>query len=186
MKRAFDLLLGVMLFILLTISMLLIAILIRRTSKGPALYWSDRTGKNNKIFKMPKFRSMLTGTPAVATHLLDNPETCLSPIGGFLRSTSLDELPQLFSVLRGDMSFVGPRPALYNQDDLISLRTEKGADKLLPGITGWAQVNGRDELSIPDKVALDVEYLNHQSFWFDMKILWMTFLKVVKRDGVSH
>ena len=135
---------------------------------------------------MPKFRSMLTDTPAVATHLLINPDAYLSPIGGFLRSTSLDELPQLFSVLRGDMSFVGPRPALYNQDDLISLRTEKGVDKLLPGITGWAQVNGRDELSIPDKVALDVEYLNRQSFWFDVKILWMTFLKVMKRDGVSH
>jgi len=180
------LLLGVMLFILLAISMLLIAIAIRRTSEGPALYWSDRIGKNNKIFKMPKFRSMLTDTPAVATHLLDDPEAYLSPIGGFLRSTSLDELPQLFSVLRGDMSFVGPRPALYNQDDLISLRTEKGVDKLLPGMTGWAQVNGRDELSIPDKVALDVEYLNSQSFWFDMKILWMTFLKVIKRDGVSH
>lgn len=186
MKRAFDLLLGVMLFTLLAISMLLIAIAIRLTSKGSALYWSDRIGKKNKIFKMPKFRSMLTDTPAVATHLLNNPDAYLSPIGGFLRSTSLDELPQLFSVLRGDMSFVGPRPALFNQDDLITLRTEKGVDKLLPGITGWAQVNGRDELSIPDKVALDVEYLNHQSFWFDMKILWMTFLKVMKRDGVSH
>jgi len=186
MKQIFDLFVGVILLVLLAIPMSLIAIAIRLTSKGPTLYWSDRIGKNNKIFKMPKFRSMLTDTPAVATHLLDDPEAYLSPIGGFLRSTSLDELPQLFSVLRGDMSFVGPRPALYNQDDLISLRTEKGADKLLPGITGWAQVNGRDELSIPDKVALDVEYLNHQSFWFDMKILWMTFLKVVKRDGVSH
>jgi O-antigen biosynthesis protein WbqP len=186
MKRAFDLLLGVILFILLAISMLLIAIAIRLTSKGPSLYWSDRVGKNNKIFKMPKFRSMLTDAPAVATHLLDNPDSYLSPIGGFLRLTSLDELPQLFSVLKGDMSFVGPRPALYNQDDLITLRTDKNVDKLLPGITGWAQVNGRDELSIPDKVTLDVEYLNRQSFWFDMKILWMTFLKVIKRDGVSH
>ena len=135
---------------------------------------------------MPKFRSMLTGTPAVATHLLDNPDAYLSSIGGFLRRSSLDELPQLFSVLKGDMSFVGPRPALFNQDDLIALRAERGVDKLLPGITGWAQVNGRDELSIPDKVVLDVEYLNRQSFWFDIKILWMTFLKVVKRDGVSH
>ena len=135
---------------------------------------------------MPKFRSMLEGTPVIATHLLDGPKSYLSPIGSFLRLSSLDELPQLFSVLKGDMSFVGPRPALYNQDDLISLRTEKGVDKLLPGITGWAQVNGRDELSIPDKVALDVEYLNRQSFWFDMKILWMTFLKVIKRDGVSY
>jgi O-antigen biosynthesis protein WbqP len=129
---------------------------------------------------------MLTDTPAVATHLLDNPDVYLSPIGGFLRRSSLDEIPQLFSVLKGDMSFVGPRPALYNQDDLITLRTEKGVDKLLPGITGWAQVNGRDELSIADKVALDVEYLSRKSFWFDIKILWMTFLRVISRDGVSH
>jgi len=186
MKRIFDLILAIFLFLVLLISLLLIAVLVIATSKGPALYWSDRVGKNNKIFKMPKFRSMLTDTPAVATHLLDNPDVYLSSIGGFLRSTSLDELPQLFSVLKGDMSFVGPRPALYNQDDLIALRTQKGVDKLLPGITGWAQVNGRDELSIPDKVALDVEYLNRQSFWFDIKILWMTFLKVIKRDGVSH
>jgi len=186
MKRVFDLFTGVILLSSLVLVLLFIAIAIRRTSKGSVLYWSDRVGKNNKIFKMPKFRSMLTDTPAVATHLLDNPDAYLSPIGGFLRSTSLDELPQLFSVLKGDMSFVGPRPALYNQDDLIALRTEKGVDKLLPGITGWAQVNGRDELSIPDKVALDVEYLNRQSFWFDMKILWMTFLKVINRDGVSH
>ena len=186
MKRAFDLFAGVILLLSLVIILLFIAIAIRQTSKGSVLYWSDRIGKNNKIFKMPKFRSMLIDTPAVATHLLDNPDVYLSPIGGFLRSTSLDELPQLFSVLKGDMSFVGPRPALFNQNDLIALRTEKGVDKLLPGITGWAQVNGRDELSIPDKVALDVEYLNRQSFWFDMKILWMTFLKVIKRDGVSH
>jgi len=186
MKRVFDLFFGVILLLSLVIILLFIAIVIRLTSKGPSLYWSDRVGKNNKIFKMPKFRSMLIDTPAVATHLLDNPDAYLSPIGGFLRSTSLDELPQLFSVLKGNMSFVGPRPALYNQDDLIALRTEKGVVELLPGITGWAQVNGRDELLIPDKVALDVEYLNRQSFWFDMKILWITFLKVVKRDGVSH
>ena len=186
MKQIFDLLLGVVILVLLVAPMLLISIAVRLSSKGPALYWSDRVGKNNKIFKMPKFRSMLTDTPAVATHLLDNPDTYLSPIGGFLRRSSLDELPQLFLVLKGDMSFVGPRPALYNQDDLIALRTEKGVDKLLPGITGWAQVNGRDELSIPDKIALDTEYLDRQSFWFDMKILWMTFLKVMKRDGVSH
>jgi O-antigen biosynthesis protein WbqP len=170
-KRVFDLLLGVMLFTLLAISMLLIAIAIRLTSKGSSLYWSDRVGRNNKIFKMPKFRSMRIDTPSVATHLLDNPDSHLSPIGGFLRHSSLDELPQLFSVLKGDMSFVGPRPALFNQDDLIALRKEKGVDKILPGITGWAQVNGRDELSIPDKVALDAEYLDRQSFWFDMKIL---------------
>ena len=186
MKRIFDLILAISLFLVLLISLLLIAVLVITTSKGPSLYWSDRVGRNNKIFKMPKFRSMLIDTPAVATHLLDNPDIHLSPIGGFLRRSSLDELPQLFSVLKGDMSFVGPRPALYNQDDLITLRTEKGVDKLPPGITGWAQVNGRDELSIPDKVALDLEYLNRQSFWFDMKILWMTFLKVIKRDGVSH
>ena len=182
MKRIFDLILVIFLLLVLLISLLLIAILVIATSKGPALYWSKRIGKNNKIFKMPKFRSMMTGTPAVATHLLDDPDSYLSPIGGFLRLSR----PQLFSVLKGDMSFVGPRPALFNQEDLITLRTEKGVHKLLPGITGWAQVNGRDELSIPDKVALDVEYLNRQSFWFDMKILWMTFLKVIKRDGVSH
>ena len=185
-KHFFDLILGVVVFALLAAPMLLIVIIVRLTSKGSALYWSDRVGSNNKIFKMPKFRSMLVDTPTVATHLLDNPDAYLSPIGDFLRRSSLDELPQLFSVLKGDMSFVGPRPALFNQEDLITLRTEKGVDKLLPGITGWAQVNGRDELSIPDKVALDVEYLSRQSFWFDVKILWMTFLKVVKRDGVSH
>ena len=186
MKQIFDLLLGIAILALLVIPMLLIFTAVRLSSKGPSLYWSDRAGKNNKIFKMPKFRSMLIDTPVVATHLLSNPDSHLSPIGGFLRRSSLDELPQLFSVLKGDMSFVGPRPALYNQDDLIALRTEKGVDKLLPGITGWAQVNGRDELSIPDKVALDVEYLKRKSFWFDIKILWMTFLKVMKRDGVSH
>jgi O-antigen biosynthesis protein WbqP len=186
MKRVFDLFFGVILLLLLVIILLFIAIVIRLTSKGPSLYWSDRVGKNNKIFKMPKFRSMLTDTPAVATHLLNNPDAYLSPIGGFLRSTSLDELPQLFSVLKGDMSFVGPRPALFNQDDLIALRKEKGIDKLLPGITGWAQVNGRDILSVTDKVDLDEVYMQRQSFWFDMTILWMTFLKVVSRDGVSH
>ena len=186
MKRIFDLLFAVISLALLLIPMLLIAIVIRLTSKGPSIYWSDRIGKDNEIFKMPKFRSMLIGTPAIATHLLNNPDTYLSPIGSFLRRYSLDELPQLLSVLKGDISFVGPRPALYNQDYLIALRTEKGVNKSLPGITGWAQVNGRDELLVPEKVALDVEYINRQSFWFDMQILWMTFLKVVKRDGVSH
>jgi len=186
MKRFSDLFLALIIVILLLIPIFLLILLIKMTSRGAALYWSDRVGMNNIIFKMPKFRSMNVDTPAVATHLLDSPDSYLTSIGGFLRRSSLDELPQLFSVLKGDMSFVGPRPALYNQDDLIALRTEKGVDKLLPGITGWAQVNGRDELSIPDKVALDVEYLNRQSFWFDIKILWMTFLKVVKRDGVSH
>ena len=186
MKRIFDLFAGIVLLVLLSIPMVLTAFIVRLTSKGPVLYWSDRVGKNNEIFKMPKFRSMLSDTPAVATHLLDNHDSYLSPIGSFLRRFSLDEFPQLFSVLKGDMSFVGPRPALFIQDDLIALRSEKSVDNLAPGITGWAQVNGRDELSIPDKVALDVEYLNRQSFWFDMKILWMTFLKVIKRDGVSH
>ena len=186
MKRFFDIIIVTMLLPLLVIPILLITIAICLTSKGSSLYWSNRIGKDGVIFQMPKFRSMLINTPAVATHLLDNPDVYLSPIGGFLRRSSLDELPQLISVLKGDMSFVGPRPALYNQDDLIALRTINGVDKLLPGITGWAQVNGRDELLIPDKVTLDVEYLNRQSFWFDMKILWMTFLKVMKRDGVSH
>jgi O-antigen biosynthesis protein WbqP len=186
MKRIFDCVLAVVLLILFFIPMIVVAFMVRFTSKGPAIYWSDRIGQNNVIFRMPKFRSMLIGSPSVATHLLDNTDYYLSSIGRFLRHSSLDELPQLFSVLKGDMSFVGPRPALYNQDDLIALRSQKGVDKVLPGITGWAQVNGRDELSIPDKVALDVEYLNRQSFWFDLKILWMTFLKVVNRDGVSH
>jgi O-antigen biosynthesis protein WbqP len=186
MKRLFDLFAAIVLFVLLAAPMLLIAIAVRLTSKGHAFYWSDRVGRNNVIFEMPKFRSMLMDAPAMATHLLDNPNSYLSSIGGFLRRTSLDELPQLFSVLKGDMSFVGPRPALFNQDDLIALRTEKGLDKLLPGITGWAQINGRDELSIPEKLALDEEYMHRQSFWFDVTILWMTFLKVIKRDGVSH
>jgi O-antigen biosynthesis protein WbqP len=181
MRRFFDFSFAIFLIFVLLFFIIISAILVKITSKGNALYWSDRVGKNNKIFKMPKFRSMLSDTPAVATHLLDNPGAYLSPIGGFLRRSSLDELPQLFSILKGDMSFVRPRPAPYNQDDLISFRTEKGVDKLLPGITGWAQANGRDELLIPDKVALDVKYLNHQSFWFDMKILWMIFQESVKK-----
>ena len=166
--------------------MLITAIAVRLTSTGPSLYWSDRVGRDNVIFRMPKFRSMRVDTPAVATHLITDPNKFITPIGGFLRRSSLDEIPQLFSVLKGDMSFVGPRPALHNQNDLIALRIEKGVDKLLPGITGWAQINGRDELSIVDKVALDVEYMNRRSFWFDVKILFITFLKVVKKDGVSH
>jgi len=186
MKRTFDLLLSIMLLVFLAAPMLIISIAVLVSSKGPVLYWSDRVGKNNKIFKMPKFRSMLMNTPTIATHLLDNPETYLTPIGGFLRRTSLDEIPQLFSVLIGDMSFVGPRPALFNQKDLIDLRLEKGINNLLPGVTGWAQVNGRDDLSIPDKVALDLEYLNRKSFWFDIKILWMTILSIAKNEGVSH
>ena len=186
MKRLFDF---VLVFILATIMLVpigFVALLVRLTSQGPVLYWSNRIGLNNKIFKMPKFRTMRLDSPAVATHLMSDPDTFLSPIGGFLRRTSLDELPQLFSILSGDMSFVGPRPALFNQYDLVSQRTEKGVNQLMPGLTGWAQVNGRDELSIPEKVALDAEYLERRSFWFDMRILWMTFLKVVKRDGVSH
>jgi O-antigen biosynthesis protein WbqP len=186
MKRLFDLVMGVILLILLVLPMLLTAIAVRLTSKGPALYWSDRIGQGNVIFKMPKFRSMRVDTPAVATHLMTDPNTFLTPIGGFFRRSSLDEFPQLFSVLKGDMSFIGPRPALFNQDDLIALRMEKGVDKVLPGLTGWAQVNGRDELPIPEKVALDVEYIERQSFWFDMKILWLTFLKVFGQDGITH
>jgi len=186
MKRIFDLLFGALLLVIFVIPMVLISAAIFLTSKGPILHWSDRVGKDNIIFKMPKFRSMLVDTPNVATHLLKNPSCYLSPIGGLLRRTSLDELPQLFSVLRGDMSFVGPRPALYNQKDLIKLRTEKNLDKLLPGITGWAQVNGRDELLISDKVLLDTEYMERQSFWFDFKIICITFLRVFKTEGVSH
>ena len=186
MKRLFDLFIVSALLVFLAAPMLIIAIVIRLTSKGQTIYWSDRVGKNNIIFKMPKFRTMLIDSPTVATHLLNNPDSYLSPIGGLLRRTSLDEIPQLFSVLKGDMSFVGPRPALFNQDNLIALRKEKGIDKLLPGITGWAQVNGRDKLSISDKVVLDEEYMNCQSFWFDLKILWMTLVKVTKRDNILH
>ena len=186
MKRIFDVVLSIILLIVLILPMLLIALLIRFTSDGQALYWSDRVGKNGVVFKMPKFRSMQTNTPVVATHLMEQPDEFLSPVGGFLRRSSLDELPQIFSILKGDMSFVGPRPALFNQDDLIALRVEKRVDQLIPGITGWAQVNGRDELSILDKVDFDVEYLINKSLWFDFKILWMTFVKVIKRVGVKH
>jgi O-antigen biosynthesis protein WbqP len=186
MKRLIDLILGVSAALVLGPLILCIALLVRLTSKGPALYWSDRVGKKNHIFKMPKFRSMRIGTPVVATHLLQDTKVYLTPIGSFLRKSSLDELPQLWSILVGDMSFVGPRPALFNQDYLISLRTQYGVDKLVPGLTGWAQVNGRDELSIPVKVQYEIEYLRKQSFWFDMNILGLTFLKVVGRSGVSH
>lgn len=186
MKRLFDLVLGLMAAALLLVPLVVLAVLVRLTSTGPALYWSDRVGRDNKIFKMPKFRSMRVGTPAVATHLLINPKAHLTPIGSFLRKSSLDELPQLWSILVGDMSFVGPRPALFNQHDLIDLRTQKGVHVLAPGLTGWAQVNGRDELPIDQKVGLDAEYLQRQNFWFDIKILWLTFLKVVQREGVSH
>ncbi len=172
--------------LILFVPALLVAIAVCLTSKGPALYWSDRVGRNNVIFRMPKFRTMRMGTPAVATHLLADPSSHLTPIGSFLRKSSLDELPQLWSILTGKMSFVGPRPALFNQQDLITLRTELGVHILVPGLTGWAQVNGRDELLIPEKVKLDVVYLNQQSLWFDIRILWQTFVKVLGRDGVSH
>jgi O-antigen biosynthesis protein WbqP len=186
MKRTFDLLLAIFLLVILAFPMLLISFAVFISSKGPSIHWSERIGRNNRVFKMPKFRSMILSTPSVASHILDNPESYLSPIGGFLRRSSLDELPQLISIIKGDMSFVGPRPALYNQYELISLRIDKGIDKLLPGITGWSQINGRDEISINEKVNFDVEYLNRQSFWFDLHILWITFLIVIKRDGVSH
>ena len=185
-KRAFDVLLALIAGMLLLLPLVIVAALVRLTSKGPALYWSDRVGRNNSIFKMPKFRSMRVGTPAVATHLLRNADAALTPIGSFLRKSSLDEIPQLWSILRGDMSFVGPRPALFNQHDLIELRTQCGVHQLVPGLTGWAQVNGRDTLPIPDKVALDQHYLQTHSFWFDVYILWLTFMRVIRRKDVSH
>jgi O-antigen biosynthesis protein WbqP len=186
MKRFFDLILALILFILLLLPMLIIAISIYLTSKGPLIYWSDRVGLNNIIFKMPKFRSMKMDTPQIATHLLSNPDKFLHPVGRFIRRVSLDELPQLFSIIKGDMSFVGPRPALFNQEDLIALRSEKGVDKIQPGLTGWAQVNGRDELSISHKVALEVEYMQKKSLLFDLKILWLTFYKLINTQDVSH
>ena len=186
MKRFFDIVFAIVLLVILLIPMILIATAVKASSVGNILYWSDRVGRDNIVFKMPKFRSMLTDTPAVATHLLDNPDAYLSPIGGFLRSTSLDELPQLFSVLKGDMSFVGPRPALYNQDDLITLRAEKGVDKLLPGITGWAQVNGRNAISWKKKFEYDVWYVDNLCFKTDMLIYYKTFLKVIKSDGINQ
>lgn len=186
MKRIFDLVLAIFILIGLMLPILLVALMVRITSIGPVLYWSDRVGRNNAIFKMPKFRSMRVDTPAVATHLLSDPNRFLTPIGSFLRKSSLDELPQLWSIIRGDMSFVGPRPALFNQYDLIELRTQHGVDKLLPGLTGWAQINGRDELPILEKVRLDVDYIHLQSFWFDLKVIFWTFLKVLKKEGIQH
>lgn len=185
-KRIFDLCLSCIALLFLFVPFLLVWILVKMTSDGPALYWSDRVGRNNLIFKMPKFRSMSVDTPAVATHLLNNPQQFLTPIGSFLRKSSLDELPQLWSIIKGDMSFVGPRPALFNQHDLIALRTQLGVHALLPGLTGWAQINGRDELPIPDKVNLDVTYMRHQSLWFDIKIIFLTFIKVLRKDGIQH
>ena len=186
MKRLFDLCLALFALLFLLMPILLVAVIVRLTSSGSILYWSDRVGCDNKTFKMPKFRTMRLNTPALATHLLENPEQFLTPIGSFLRKSSLDELPQLWSILKGDMSFVGPRPALFNQNDLIALRKQYGVDKLLPGLTGWAQINGRDELPIPEKVKLDVEYIQNQSLFFDLKIIFLTVLKVVRRDNVQH
>jgi len=186
MKRVFDFILALILLPVFLLPIIFLVILVRATSDGPALYWSDRIGRNNKIFKMPKFRSMKIDAPAVASHLLADPQSYLTSVGSFLRKTSLDELPQIWSILTGDMSFVGPRPALFNQDDLVALRTLHGVDKLMPGLTGWAQINGRDELPIPEKVALDVEYMKRQSFWFDLQIIFLTFLKVVRKDGITH
>ncbi len=186
MKRVFDLFLALTATVVLLLPIALVALAVRLTSPGPVLYWSDRVGRHNRIFRMPKFRSMRIGTPAVATHLLKDPNAWLTSIGSFLRKSSLDELPQLWSIWLGDMSFVGPRPALFNQDDLVVLRTECGVHELVPGLTGWAQVNGRDELPIPQKVQLDAFYLQHCSFWFDLQILWLTAVKVLKRDGVTH
>ena len=186
MKRLVDLMLTLVVILSLLLPIIIVVILVKLTSKGRVLYWSERVGKNNVIFKMPKFRSMRADTPVVPTHLLGDPKSFLTPIGDFLRKSSLDELPQLWCILKGDMSFVGPRPALFNQDDLIALRTQKGVHDLVPGLTGWAQINGRDELSIPQKVALDVEYLKQRTLWVDINIIWLTIIKVLKKDGVSH
>ena len=186
MKRLFDLVLATLVGLILLVPVLAVALAVRLTSRGPALYWSDRVGQHNTIFGMPKFRSMRVDTPAVATHLLPNPDAYLTPIGSFLRKSSLDELPQLWSILKGDMSFVGPRPALFNQYDLIELRNQGKVSELMPGLTGWAQINGRDELPIRQKVRLDIEYLETRSFWLDLKIIWLTGIKVLKRDNVTH
>ena len=186
MKRLLDVILVLILSILALLPFIFVWILVVITSKGPAIYWSDRVGKNNLVFKMPKFRSMYIDTPTVASHILNDPKLHITTIGFFIRKTSLDELPQLWSILLGDMSFVGPRPALFNQYDLISLRTKSGVETLVPGLTGWAQVNGRDDISMIDKVKLDKEYLENQSISFDIKILWLTVLRVLKRKGVSH
>lgn len=186
MKRLVDFFLGLVASIVFLLPMLIVAVLVKLTSKGPVLYWSDRVGRDNRIFSMPKLRTMRVDTPVVATHLLDNPAIYLTPIGGFLRKSSLDELPQLWSILRGDMSIVGPRPALFNQRNLIDMRTEQGIHMLRPGLTGWAQVNGRDELPLPQKVAFDAEYLGQRSLVFDAKVIFLTFLKVIRKEGVTH
>ena len=186
MKRLFDFFLALLLSVVLLLPTTLIVLAIKLTSKGPAIYWSNRIGINNSIFKMPKFRSMRIDTPSVATHLLNDPSKWLTPIGPFLRKSSLDEIPQLWSIITGDMSFVGPRPALYNQEDLISLRTSAGVHVLTPGLTGWAQINGRDEIPIPEKVRLDMDYLHQKSLRFDLKILFQPFLQAIRSKNVSH
>jgi len=186
LKRIFDLAIAGFLLCFLSVPILVVGLIVKLSSEGPVLYWSDRVGINNTIFRMPKFRTMIIDTPAVATHLMKNPDVYLTPVGSFLRKFSLDELPQLYSILKGDISVVGPRPALYNQDDLVELRTGKGIHKLIPGITGWAQVNGRDELPIPVKVEFDEYYLKNRSFALDFKILWMTVIKVARREGITH
>jgi O-antigen biosynthesis protein WbqP len=186
MKRLFDITCALLALMVFAIPMILVALLVKLTSRGPVLYWSDRVGRDNAIFRMPKVRSMRIDTPALATHLLDEPDRWLTPVGKFLRKSSLDEVPQLWSILRGDMSIVGPRPALFNQDDLIALRTGKGVHVLTPGLTGWAQINGRDELSIPQKVELDTYYLTHRSFLLDLQIILKTVVKVLRAGGVKH
>jgi len=186
LKRFLDLALGFVACVAFAVPLLIIALLVKLTSQGPALYWSNRVGRNNVIFSMPKLRTMRVGTQVVASHLLQNPDQCLTPIGGFLRKSSLDELPQLWCILRGDMSVVGPRPALFNQHNLIQMRTEQGVHAIRPGLTGWAQINGRDELPIPEKVELDLYYVRHRSLAFDMKVIFLTILKVVRRDGITH
>ncbi|MFN7092071.1 MAG: sugar transferase [Allorhizobium sp.] len=185
-KRVFDFAVAALALAVFAVPMLFVWAAVRATSAGPTLYWSQRVGRDNQLFWMPKFRTMRIDAPVVATHLLTDPAHHLTPVGGFLRKASLDELPQLWSILKGDMSLVGPRPALFNQDDLIVARTEKKVHRLLPGLTGWAQVNGRDELAIPEKVKLDAEYLRRQSFWFDLRILGITALKVVGAADVKH
>ena len=186
MKRLLDLFLSTFAVLVLAVPCVVVALLVKVSSQGPVLYWSERVGRSNRIFRMPKFRSMRVGTPAVATHLLARPEDHLTAIGGFLRKSSLDELPQLWSIIKGDMSFVGPRPALFNQHDLIAQRTQCGVHKIMPGLTGWAQINGRDELPISQKVELDREYVQRQSLIFDIKILFLTARKVIMRSNVSH
>lgn len=186
MKRVFDLFLGLTAFVIFFIPLCVLAVVVKATSKGPVLYWSDRVGRGNRIFSMPKLRTMRVDTPVVATHLLTDPATFLTPVGGFLRKSSLDEIPQLWCIIRGEMSLVGPRPALFNQQNLIDMRTAQGIHMIRPGLTGWAQVNGRDELPLPEKVKLDSDYLRRQSLGFDLKVIMLTVLKVVRRDGIVH